>query len=199
MMNRNDQAFDNFYLTSLDALRDLVATWPDFDGYARKLAALRPHLLERGRRAFDAKPGQFHTLIHGDIWVNNTMYTYRQTGADGDKRTGSERPDRTMLVDFQFCCWASPTVDLHYFFNTSLLEELRVHRQDELLQSYHGSLTATLAALGYGGAVPSLHAIHVDFMQNAFYGERSWCVCTYQSTRMRRIEFLWGGGGGLCF
>lgn len=167
MLNRNDRAFDNFYLTSLDALRDLIAPWPGFGAYASKLAALRPHLLERGRRAFDAKPGQFHTLIHGDIWVNNTMYTYRSTG-DGD---GDERPDRTMLVDFQFCCWASPTVDLHYFFNTSLREELRQHRQDELLQYYHSVLTATLAALGYAGAVPTLHAFHVDFMQNAFYGE----------------------------
>lgn len=185
MLNRNDAAFDNFYLTSLDALRSLIAPWPGFDGYARKLAALRPHLLERGRRAFDAKPGQFHTLIHGDIWLNNSMYTYRSAdGADstvdGDNTTiittdssssSSERPDRTMLVDFQFCCWTSPTIDLHYFFNTSLREELRLHHQDELLQCYHGWLTATLAALGYAGHVPTLLEFHVDFMQNSFYGK----------------------------
>lgn len=202
MLNRNDKAFDTFYLTALDALAETVATWPGYARYAKKLTALRPHLLERGRLAFDAKPGHFHTLIHGDIWVNNTMYTYRRASdasngnhanannaddADDandvehsdDNRGGTldvgesqqQRPDRMMLVDFQFCCWSSPTIDLHYFFNTSLREELRLHRQDELVQFYHGVLASTLAALDYGGYVPTLQAFHAELMQNSFYGK----------------------------
>lgn len=161
MLNRNDAAFDTFYLTSLDALTVQISTWPNFECYASKLRRLRRNLLERGRQAFDPRPGQFNTLIHGDMWVNNSMFTY-------DTHTG--RPDRMMLVDFQFCCWASPTIDLHYFFNTSLKEELRLHGQDELVQYYHSTLVDTLAKLKFRGPIPSLHAFHMEFMQSAFYG-----------------------------
>lgn len=161
MMNRSDSAFETFYLTSFDALTAQIATWPSsFERYVTKMKSLRPQLMERGRRAFDPLSGQFNTLIHGDIWVNNTMFTYDAYG----------QPDRMMLVDFQFCCWASPTVDLHYFFNTSVRPELRLHHQSELVHHYHEALADTLVRLKFRGAIPTLRSIQSDFRQTAFYG-----------------------------
>lgn len=162
MFNRNDAAFQIFYTTSFDALTAQISTWPAFDGYVAKLKRIRPQLMERGRRSFDPIPGQFNTLIHGDIWVNNTMYTYDANG----------QPDRIMLVDFQFCCWASPTVDLHYFFNTSVRPELRLHHQTEMVQHYHEALVDTLTRLKFRGTIPTLGSLQRDFMRTSFYG---WC------------------------
>lgn len=165
MINRRNKSFDNFYLTALDALAELTSKWENFGKLTEKLKRLRPHLMEKGRFAFDAKERQFNTLIHGDVWVNNSMFTYDTMG----------EPNNMMLVDFQFCCWASPTIDLLYFFNTSLREDLRMYHQDELLQWYHSVLAKTLQTLGYRGYVPTLLEFHGEFLQNSFYG-RNECL-----------------------
>lgn len=160
MMNRRNRSFENFYVTALDALAEMTSKWEDFGKLTEKLKQLRPHVMDKGRIAFDAKERQFNTLIHGDVWVNNSMFTYDANG----------QPKNMMLVDFQFSCWASPTIDLHYFFNTSLREDLRMYHQDELVQWYHAVLVKTLLTLGYRGHVPTLLELHVDFLQNSFYG-----------------------------
>lgn len=76
MLNRETSSLDQFYLTSFDVLTQVVSKWIGYEEYAEKLRKLTPKLIENGRRAFDAKAHQFNTLIHGDIWINNTMYTY---------------------------------------------------------------------------------------------------------------------------
>ncbi len=73
-------------------------------------------------------------------------------------------------IDFQFCCWTSPTIDLHYFMNTSLTNELRLNHQDELLQFYHSELTRMLRSLQYKKHIPTLQEFHVQFKENSFFG-----------------------------
>lgn len=159
MINRVNSTFTHFYLTSFDAMTELTTQWDEFDELTEKLRKLRPRAMEKGRLAFDAKPNQFNTLIHGDMWLNNSMFNYT---ADG-------RPDNMVLVDFQFCCWTSPTIDLHYFFNTSLQEPLRRHRLELLVQYYHGELVRALKQLDYAGTVPTLLEFHGEFLANSFY------------------------------
>lgn len=162
-MNRSTTTFDNMYGSMLDSLIQVVSEWGGYERYVDKLTKLRSTLIENGKRSFDAKAHQFNTLIHGDIWVNNTMFTYN---ADNE-------PDKMMLVDFQFCCWSSPTIDLHYVMNTSLTDELRSHHQEELLQFYHSELSRMLASLQYKKHVPTLHEFYVQFTENSFYGKLS--------------------------
>ncbi|KAG4075458.1 hypothetical protein HA402_015111 [Bradysia odoriphaga] len=162
MLNRNTTTFDHLYLSLLDSLIEVIGMeteWTDYCHYAEKLTNLRLTLAEKGKRSFDAKPHQFNTLIHGDLWVNNTMFTYNS----------KNEPEKMMLVDFQFCCWASPAVDLHYFFNTSLTDELRLNSQDELVQFYHSELYRMLTSLRYKKHIPTLHEFHVQFIENSFY------------------------------
>lgn len=163
MLNRSTSTFDQLYVSMLDMLNQVVSKWRGYEQYAEKLTKLRSTLIENGKRSFDAKAHQFNTLIHGDIWTNNAMYTYN----------AKNEPDKMMLVDFQFCCWTSPTIDLHYFMNTSLKDDLRLHYQEELLQFYHSELSRMLANLQYKKHIPTLHEFHVQFMENSFYGKFS--------------------------
>lgn len=154
-------SFESFYHTCLDAMINLISTWDNYSYYVEKLKNLKVNLMEYAKLAFDVKPHNFHTLIHGDIWTNNTMFTY----------TKCNEPDKLMLVDFQFCCWASPTIDLHYLFNTSLTDDLRLYHQDELLQYYHKCLVRTLKNLNFSGYIPSLREFHMEFIQHTIYGK----------------------------
>ncbi|KAJ6636145.1 hypothetical protein Bhyg_14732, partial [Pseudolycoriella hygida] len=159
MLNRSTTTFHQMYLNMLSTIISVISTWKDYDYYVDKLTKLRGNLIEKGRRAYDPKPHHFNTLIHGDMWVNNTMYTYN----------ANNEPEKMMLVDFQYCCWTSPTIDLHYFMNTSLRNELRLNHQEELLQIYHSELARMLASLQYKKHIPSLHELYIQFIENNFY------------------------------
>ena len=160
MFNRANDSFSTFCGTSLDAIADLVSTWPGFEEITVKLRKLHSSLYENCRKAFDAKKNQFNTLTHGDIWVNNVMFSYNERN----------EPEKVMLFDFQFCFWGSPSIDLHYFLNTSLEEDLRLNCQDELIQYCYRVLHETLIRLGYSRRIPTLLEFHMEVMSNSFYG-----------------------------
>lgn len=149
------------FLGQMDVLIEVVSGWPNHDYYTTKLKRLRTCLIQKCIDTVRVEPGHFNTLIHADLWTNNIMLAY-----DGDANclTG------VALIDFQFSCWASPTLDLHYFFNTSLQEDLRLHQQEDLVQFYHNELVSTLNKLEYKKHIPSLHDFQVQFLEKAFYG-----------------------------
>lgn len=159
-MNRSTDGLTHAYLTQLDALIETISKWENYEYYVEKLRKFKPHLVEKGRTAFDPSPNHFNTLIHGDIWKNNVMLSHDENG----------RLDNAVLIDFQFNCWTSPAMDLHYFLNTSLTEDLRRNNLDELIQYYHGQLVDALKRLGYQKHVPTLHEFHVQFAEKMFYG-----------------------------
>lgn len=58
---------DVVFLTQLDALIELVSSWPDFDKYTEKLRRFHGKFVEKERQIFDADPKQFNTLVCGPI------------------------------------------------------------------------------------------------------------------------------------
>lgn len=122
---------------------------------------MQPVLLEKLSQAFDVKPHQFNTLTHGDIWKNNVMFSYNKN---------TNQPVDAALIDFQFCCWTSPALDLQYLFNTSLEENLRLHQQEELVQYYHQKLTTALERYNYKKHIPTLHEFQVQYLEKAMIG-----------------------------
>ncbi|XP_017845498.1 uncharacterized protein LOC108602007 [Drosophila busckii] len=126
--------------------------------YAAKLSGLADHIMEYSERAMEFGKDDFVTLCHGDLWTTNMMFQY-----DGAK------PKNAIFIDFQFSVWNSPAIDLHYFFSTSLPDDLRLHRQPELVQYYHQHLTQALSKVKYQGHVPSLFDFQMQFKQRAFY------------------------------
>lgn len=89
----------------------------------------------------------------------------RSDGADVESEIEEMR-----FIDFQYSCWASPTIDLHFFFNTSLHESLRPHRFDDLIEFYHEHLSNFLKCLGYKKHTPTLDEFKQQYLDRSFYG-----------------------------
>lgn len=79
--------------------------------------------------------------------------------------------ENVVLIDFQYSCWTSPAIDLHYFFNNSLQESLRHCRFDELIAIYHDNLEATLKQLAYKQSIPTLEQFKQQYVDKNFYGK----------------------------
>lgn len=80
--------------------------------------------------------------------------------------------ENMIFIDFQYSCWTSPTIDLHYFFNNSLEESLRPCRFDDLIAFYHEHLTAFLKQLRYKKEIPTLEQFKRQYLEKSFYGKQ---------------------------
>lgn len=73
-------------------------------------------------------------------------------------------------IDYQLSVKNSPAVDLHYFFSTSLADELR-SKIDYLLDYYYGHLLAELTELNNNlSGIPTRQEFLADFEKRAYYG-----------------------------
>ncbi|GAB0088780.1 uncharacterized protein DMENIID0001_032440 [Sergentomyia squamirostris] len=158
MFNRKTYGITSFFVTNYDALTNCVAKMMGYEMYADKLRKLRPHLVERGLKLYDPKEDELNVLIHGDLWTTNVMFRY----------DAEQKPIEVQLVDYQYMCWAPLTIDLHYFFNSSLTEELRQTGIDGLVQFYHHHLSDTLIKLGFGHKAPTLHELQISMLKSEF-------------------------------
>lgn len=98
--------------------------------------------------------------------------------------------ENIILLDFQYSCWTSPAIDLHYFFNNSLQESLRPHRFNELIAHYHKHLTAYLSSLGYKKEIPSLEQFKQQYLDKSFYGIILFCSVLF-AKMFEMYFFLW--------
>lgn len=78
--------------------------------------------------------------------------------------------ENMIFIDFQYSCFTSPAIDLHYFFNTSLQESLRPNRFDELIAFYHGQLVTYLTRLEYQKPIPNLDQFKQQYLEKSFFG-----------------------------
>ncbi|CAD6991944.1 unnamed protein product [Ceratitis capitata] len=172
IFNRTTKGFAPFFEGVFEACADFAGECPALGAYYKnKLMKLKSHVMEYGTRSFDAYNGDFLTLTHGDMWTNNVMLRYGN-GSDGQLQIKD-----ILLIDFQFSAWTSPALDLHYFFHTSLTLDFKLHREDELVQYYHGFLAETLRQLNYEGHIPSLHEFCVQMELHRFYAVASSIAC----------------------
>lgn len=112
-------------------------------------------------RTTTAKPNAFNVLNHGDAWVNNYLFSYDQ----------NNKPTDIMFIDFQLCIWASPVIDLYYFFITSIRSHLKTADHfDNFIYFYHKELISNLKKLKYQKELPTLLQLHMDLIDNGKYG-----------------------------
>jgi aminoglycoside phosphotransferase (APT) family kinase protein len=101
-----------------------VKTWPGYaERYAAKLEELAEAMMDRIIEVVKRDDTALNVLIHGDLWVNNMLFRY----SDG-------RPQDVRFLDFQLLHFSSPAIDLQYFFNTSLCEDVRANHLESLVK-----------------------------------------------------------------
>ncbi|XP_016980576.1 uncharacterized protein LOC108045695 [Drosophila rhopaloa] len=128
--------------------------------YQAKIDRLVDRVMVYGERSTTNNPGDFVTLTHGDLWTTNVMFQY----------DGKGHPTNAIFIDFQFSVWNSPAIDLHYFFSTSIHDNLRLQDQPKLIQFYYYKLKDALQKVKYSGHIPSLFDFQLQFRSRAFYG-----------------------------
>lgn len=93
-------------------------------------------------------------MTHGDAWTNNFMF----------KHDESNKPMDLLLIDFQMSCYASPTIDLHYFFIATAHNYLDKEYNNFLLY-YHTELVNNLKKLQYKSHIPTLRELNIDMIR----------------------------------
>uniref|UniRef100_A0A1Q3FKR9 Putative ecdysteroid kinase n=1 Tax=Culex tarsalis TaxID=7177 RepID=A0A1Q3FKR9_CULTA len=161
MITRDTDAFYVFYYSTLDALVDEISTWEsEWHYYSNKLRKLRPHFMEQGISVFEHKnEDDLRVLVHGDLWINNMMFKYDSDGTATD----------VVLLDFQFCCYTTPVVDLCFLFFCSANDELRQTYFEELMQSYYNHLANYAKRLGCSKKFPTSHQFQRQLLSKLFY------------------------------
>lgn len=84
--------------------------------------------------------------------------------------------ENMIFIDFQYSCFTSPVIDLHYFFNMSLQESLRPNRFNELIECYHNHLETFLKRLEYKKTIPNLDEFKEQYLHRSFYGNNTDCL-----------------------
>lgn len=76
----------------------------------------------------------YSVICHGDLTVNNTMYSKDEQG----------KPTGIQLFDWQFTRYSTPVIDLVLYLFCSTTKELRDEYYDEFLKIYYDSLSDLL-------------------------------------------------------
>lgn len=159
------ETYNNFfYLSNFDAISELITSLPEFGHLRDKLSKLRSKFIERSYETLDPDPNHFNTLVHGDLWTNNFLLQY-------DGLIENVQLKNVVFIDFQYSCWTSPAIDLHYFLNSSLQEDVRSNHIDDLVEYYYNELTALLQKLDYKQFIPTLEKFQQEFLSKSFFGK----------------------------
>ncbi|XP_058122254.1 uncharacterized protein LOC131281522 [Anopheles ziemanni] len=119
--------------------RALTTMKTRFEDERDKIVAVKDAVFEALKGYFDpARAEPYYVITHGDCWINNLIYSHNQNNV----ATG------VILTDWQSSRYASPVLDLCYFFFISAGEQFRREHMDSMLHHYHAALADFLAKLG---------------------------------------------------
>ncbi|XP_055382974.1 uncharacterized protein LOC129613082 [Condylostylus longicornis] len=166
--NRHSDGLNTFFCSSLHKICTTLHNFGDeFINYSKKIRNLIPHWVEKERQCYDPKPNQLNVLAHGDFWSTNIMFKYDEFDQDDESR----KPLDAILIDFQFSIWASPAIDLHYFFNTSLAGLPNIDEMENYVKYYYHELLETLKLFEFKeySKIPNFKEFLQEFWENGFH------------------------------
>ncbi|XP_055375525.1 uncharacterized protein LOC129608190 [Condylostylus longicornis] len=167
--NRHTNSYASFFENNLRICGETVKKFgPEYIKYSEKIEKLVPQLMDIGRKLFDVQEHEFNSFVHGDFWVNNLLYKYDEKQIN--------KPLEAIILDYQYSFYGSSVLDLLYFMNTSMKEELRLSEEDKYIQYYYNFLVETLKKLKFNGKIPTLHEFHIQYITKEFFAFHSSCV-----------------------
>lgn len=159
--DENSIEMNRFVTSCIETIAQLTERKPVYDSkMSAKIKELSTKAYSKICDLIKPDVNSFVALTHGDLWSNNTMYTY-------DEIDNTTMPSDSILVDFQEGSIGSIAIDLTYTLFTSSHENIDDRHWDYLLQHYHNELKATLSKLNYSKQIPTLTDIHTQFLSKA--------------------------------
>ncbi|XP_052869560.1 uncharacterized protein LOC128275185 [Anopheles cruzii] len=127
--------FDNSLLSQFQVVLDALDERDTIE--QTKMEQLKLNVFKEQQRCENAALAEpYAVIIHGDCWINNMMFRYK----DG-------KADEIILFDWQVMRYVSPVLDLVYFIFCCTDEDFRRKHYDEMIDIYYRSLSVTLEKL----------------------------------------------------
>ncbi|XP_055842780.1 uncharacterized protein LOC129909734 [Episyrphus balteatus] len=159
-VNASD-VYKTFFGNNIDGLIRNMSKWKGYESITEKVKKYAANLKENLIKTQKPIPGELKVLNHGDLWVNNFLFKY--------KNDNRKQPEDVVFVDFQLSLYGSPGIDLNYFFYTSLQLDVLKEKRNDLLKTYYRSLCETLKAQNYK-EIPSFDNILTEVRRRESYG-----------------------------
>lgn len=149
--------YENDFAQLASSTIDIIRKSTKASRYAKQIEEILNNTYHHLLR-FLKKSEVFSTLIHGDLWTNNIMFSYSE-----------EQPVSVKFLDFQTCRYGSPALDINYFLYTSTTETVRDRYMDDFMRTYHRSLVRTLRRLGLNSTM-NLTDLRREVDSTSLYG-----------------------------
>ncbi|XP_070501565.1 uncharacterized protein [Chironomus tepperi] len=163
MFSRNADGFNSAMVNLYQSAIDEISTWKGFGKYVQKMENIKGNILDNMNKCFDVNSDELNVLNHGDLWTTNLMFQY-------DK--GSDVPKNLVLIDFQFCHYGSPAIDLLRYLFTSINDDL--YNPDDikrLLKIYFTELLNYFDLFGCKNAnISTFEKFLNEFYSKLFFG-----------------------------
>jgi len=130
--------------------------WEGYEDYAVRLSGLESSFFAKGKEIFTPKSNGFNVLNHGDLSFKNIL-----TKNDDEKND-------VIFVDYQFCVWGTPAIDLFYVLYLVASSEVRQRFKRELITYYYNEFTKTLKNIGHLAKPPSMLDLQIQLQQSGF-------------------------------
>lgn len=157
---KTKDTLNQYYTKAFKDVADIIIDYPEVKKFVPTLLKISEGIGENIIELAKLGKDDFACLIHGDFWVNNMLFKYSEKNELEDMR----------FVDFQLTRWNNPAFDLLYFFFSSIEDEVRVNKTDELLKIYYNSLRKNLNRMNCQDVKYSFENLMTDFKKKGLFG-----------------------------
>uniref|UniRef100_A0A1B6LK04 CHK kinase-like domain-containing protein n=2 Tax=Graphocephala atropunctata TaxID=36148 RepID=A0A1B6LK04_9HEMI len=119
---------------------DILKNRKGCEKYADLIVSRMGNIWSSAVERFKPKAKGLNVLTHGDLWMNNILFKYNDSGEIINVK----------FIDYPVIRYTTPATDLAYFIWSSANEEVRENRLEELCKTYLETLNSTLEQIGCG-------------------------------------------------